>query len=242
MNFNVLTIFPEIFKIFQTGVLSKGLDDSFFINCFDIRKHAVNKHGQIDSKPYGGGEGMVMMAGPLKKSIEDIPKDNLGKVIYLSPQGQKLNQNKVIELSTLSNITLICGRYEGVDQRFVDSYVDEEISIGDFIISGGEYAAMILIDAIARNIPGTIGNQDSVTKDTFSNGLLKGPTYTRPEKFENKSVPDILLSGNHQEIEEWRGKKSLIQTYLRRPDLLNDVKLTNKQKKLLEDWESKDIL
>ena len=199
MNFNVLTIFPEIFKIFQTGVLSKGLDDSFFINCFDIRKHAVNKHGQIDSKPYGGGEGMVMMAEPLKKSIEDIPKDNLGKVIYLSPQGQKLNQNKVIELSTLSNITLICGRYEGVDQRFVDSYVDEEISIGDFIISGGEYAAMILIDAIARNIPGTIGNQDSVTKDTFSNGLLKGPAYTRPEKFENKSVPDVLLSGNHQE-------------------------------------------
>ena len=149
---------------------------------------------------------------------------------------------KVIELSTLSNITLICGRYEGVDQRFVDSYVDEEISIGDFIISGGEYAAMILIDAIARNIPGTIGNQDSVTKDTFSNGLLKGPAYTRPEKFENKSVPDVLLSGNHQEIKEWRGKKSLIQTYLRRPDLLNDVKLTNKQKKLLEDWESKDIL
>jgi len=239
VNFNVLTIFPEIFKIFQTGVLSKGLDDSFFINCFDIRKHAVNKHGQIDSKPYGGGEGMVMMAEPLKKSIEDISKDNLGKVIYLSPQGQKLNQNKVIELSTLSNITLICGRYEGVDQRFVDSYVDEEISIGDFIISGGEYAAMILIDAIARNIPGTIGNQDSVTKDTFSNGLLKGPTYTRPEKFENKSVPDVLLSGNHQEIEEWRGKKSLIQTYLRRPDLLNDVKLTNKQKKLLEDWESR---
>ena len=242
MNFNVLTIFPDIFQIFKTGVLSKGLDDSFFVNSIDIRKNAMNKHGQIDSKPYGGGEGMVMMAEPLKKSIEDIPSKKLGKVIYLSPQGKKLDQEKVLELSKLPNITFICGRYEGIDQRFIDSYVDEEISIGDFIISGGEYAAMILIDAIARNIPGNIGNKNSVIKDTFSNGLLKGPVYTRPENFENINVPDVLLSGNHKQIEEWKDKKSLIRTYLRRPDLLNDVKLTNKQKKLLEDWESKDIL
>ncbi|MDC1184066.1 tRNA (guanosine(37)-N1)-methyltransferase TrmD [Gammaproteobacteria bacterium] len=242
MNFNVLTIFPEIFEIFKSGVLSKGLDKDFHINTYDIRNHAVNKHGQIDAKPYGGGEGMVMMPEPLKNSILEIPKSELGHVIYLSPQGKKLNQDKVIELSSMKSLTLICGRYEGIDQRFIDSYVDEEISLGDFIISGGEYAALCLIDSVARNIPGTIGNQDSVNKDTFSNGLLKGPIYTRPEKFEDMDVPDVLLSGNHAAIEDWKTLNSLIQTYIRRPDLLNTVKLTKKQRKLLEEWESKDIL
>ncbi len=242
MNFNVLTIFPEIFEIFKSGVLSKGLDKDFYINTYDIRNHAVNKHGQIDAKPYGGGEGMVMMPEPLKNSILEIPKSELGHVLYLSPQGKKLNQDKVIELSTMKSLTLICGRYEGIDQRFIDSYVDEEISLGDFIISGGEYAALCLIDSVARNIPGTIGNQDSVNKDTFSNGLLKGPIYTRPEKFEDMDVPDVLLSGNHAAIEDWKTLNSLIQTYIRRPDLLNTVKLTKKQRKLLEEWESKDIL
>ena len=242
MNFNVLTIFPEIFEIFKSGVLSKGLDKDFYINTYDIRNHAVIKHGQIDAKPYGGGEGMVMMPEPLKNSILEIPKSELGHVIYLSPQGKKLNQDKVIELSTMKSLTLICGRYEGIDQRFIDSYVDEEISLGDFIISGGEYAALCLIDSVARNIPGTIGNQDSVNKDTFSNGLLKGPIYTRPEKFEDMDVPDVLLSGNHAAIEDWKTLNSLIQTYIRRPDLLNTVKLTKKQRKLLEEWESKDIL
>ena len=221
MNFNVLTIFPEIFEIIKSGVLSKGLDKDFYINTYDIRNHAVNKHGQIDAKPYGGGEGMVMMPEPLKNSILEIPKSELGHVIYLSPQGKKLNQDKVIELSSMKSLTLICGRYEGIDQRFIDSYVDEEISLGDFIISGGEYAALCLIDSVARNIPGTIGNQDSVNKDTFSNGLLKGPIYTRPEKFEDIDVPDVLLSGNHAAIEDWKTLNSLIQTYIRRPDLLN---------------------
>mgnify|MGYP005696964537 FL=1 len=142
MNFNVLTIFPEIFSLFKSGVLSKGLDKSFFINTYDIRNHAVNKHGQIDAKPYGGGEGMVMMPEPLKKSILEIPKSDLGHVIYLTPQGKRLNQDKFVELSSMKSLTLICGRYEGIDQRFINSYVDEEISLGDFIISGGEYAAL----------------------------------------------------------------------------------------------------
>lgn len=179
MNFNVLTIFPEIFDIFESGVISKALaNKNFSLNCLNIRDHAINKHGQIDAKPYGGGEGMVMMAEPLKKSLDDIPKKELGHVIYLSPQGSKLNQSKVITLSKMESLTLICGRYEGVDQRFIDKYVDEEISIGDFILSGGEYAAICLIDSIVRNIPGTIGNKESVTNDTFSNGLLKGSVYT----------------------------------------------------------------
>ena len=242
MNFNVLTIFPEIFSLFKSGVLSKGLDKSFFINTYDIRDHAINKHGQIDAKPYGGGEGMVMMPEPLKKSILEIPKSDLGHVIYLTPQGKKLNQDKVVELSSMKSLTLICGRYEGIDQRFINSYVDEEVSLGDFIISGGEYAALCLIDAVARNIPGTIGNKDSVDNDTFSNGLLKGPIYTRPEKFEDIDVPEVLLSGNHADIDDWKMLNSLIQTHLRRPDLLNTVKLTNKQRKLLEEWDSKDIL
>ena len=242
MNFNVLTIFPEIFSLFKSGVLSKGLDKSFFINTYDIRDHAINKHGQIDAKPYGGGEGMVMMPEPLKKSILEIPKSDLGHVIYLTPQGKKLNQDKVVELSSMKSLTLICGRYEGIDQRFINSYVDEEVSLGDFIISGGEYAALCLIDAVARNIPGTIGNKDSVDNDTFSNGLLKGPIYTRPEKFEDIDVPEVLLSGNHADIDDWKMLNSLIQTHLRRPDLLNTVKLTKKQRKLLEEWDSKDIL
>ena len=243
MNFNVLTIFPEIFDIFESGVISKALaNKNFSLNCLNIRDHAINKHGQIDAKPYGGGEGMVMMAEPLKKSLDDIPKEELGHVIYLSPQGSKLNQSKVITLSKMESLTLICGRYEGVDQRFIDKYVDEEISIGDFILSGGEYAAICLIDSIVRNIPGTIGNKESVTNDTFSNGLLKGSVYTRPENFEDLEVPEVLLSGNHAKIKDWKMTNSLIQTHLRRPDLLNDVKLTNKQRKLLEELTSKDIL
>ena len=243
MNFNVLTIFPEIFDIFESGVISKALaNKNFSLNCLNIRDHAINKHGQIDAKPYGGGEGMVMMAEPLKKSLDDIPKEELGHVIYLSPQGSKLNQSKVITLSKMESLTLICGRYEGVDQRFIDKYVDEEISIGDFILSGGEYAAICLIDSVVRNIPGAIGNEESVSNDTFSKGLLKGSVYTRPEIFDDLEVPKILLSGNHSKIEDWKMTNSLIQTHLRRPDLLNDVKLTNKQRKLLEESTSKDIL
>ncbi len=242
MRFNVLTIFPEIFKIFDHGVISKAIDKNFIIECYDIRKNAINKHGQIDAKPFGGGEGMVMMPEPLKKTLLDIPKNERGYIVYLSPQGKQLNQDKVIELSLMKNITLVCGRYEGVDQRFIDKYVDEEISIGDFVMSGGEYPAVCLIDAVVRNLPGTIGNSDSIENDSFYKGLLKGPVYTRPKIFDDINVPETLLSGNHAEIKEWKESKSFIQTYLRRPDLINNVKLTKKQKKLLEELASKDIL
>jgi tRNA (guanine37-N1)-methyltransferase len=242
MKFNILTIFPEIFNILNHGVISKAFEKNLSINCYDIRENAINKHGQIDGKPYGGGEGMLMMAQPLKETLSKISSKDRGHVIYLSPQGKRLSQENVINYSTMKSLTLVCGRYEGVDQRFIDKYVDEEISIGDFIISGGEYAAICLIDAIARNLPGTIGNEDSIKNDSFSNGLLKGPAYTRPEIFEDIKVPDVLLSGNHSKINEWKAQKSLINTYLRRPDLINKLKLTKKQKKLLEEWESKDIL
>ena len=211
MNFNILTIFPEIFEIFEYGVLSKAIDNNLSVKCYDIRNHAVNKHGQIDAKPYGGGEGMLMMPEPLKNTIIEIPKKELGHVVYLSPQGKKLNQNKVIELSSNGNLTVICGRYEGVDERFIDKYVDEEISIGDFIMSGGEYGAICLIDSIARNLPGTIGNQNSVDNDSFSNGFLKGPAILVQKFLKILKFPEVLLSGNHSKIKDWKEVKSLLQ-------------------------------
>tara|TARA_B100001109_G_scaffold238572_1_gene220456 strand:- start:317 stop:1048 length:732 start_codon:yes stop_codon:yes gene_type:complete len=243
MNFNVLTIFPEIFKVLNTGVISKSINKQIIsINTFDIRKNSVNKHNQIDSRPYGGGEGMVMMAQPIVKSLSEIDKRKLGNVIYLSPQGNRLTQKKVVSLASKKNITLICGRYEGIDQRVIDKYVDEEISIGDFVMSGGEYAAICLIDAVSRNIQGVLGNKDSYLKDTFSDGLLKGHVYTKPEIFESMQVPDVLLSGNHKEIEKWRIENSLLQTLAKRPDLLDKKKLSKKQRKLLEELTSKAIL
>ena len=243
MNINILTIFPEIFDILKSGVVSKAIKSkSLSINTKDIRKNSVNKHNQVDAKPYGGGEGMVMMAEPIIKSLNQINKNKIGKVIYLSPQGKKLDQRKVVSMSKLKNITLICGRYEGIDQRIIDNYVDEEISVGDFILSGGEYAALCLIDAISRHIPGTLGNRDSYLKDTFSNGLLKGDVYSKPEIFESMSAPEVLLSGNHKKIDDWRSENSLLKTFIKRPDLLDGIKLTKKQKKLLEEWASKAIL
>ena len=243
MNINILTIFPEIFDILKSGVVTKPIKDKTLnIELLDIRQNSVNKHKHIDSKPYGGGEGMVMMAEPIVKTLKQINKKNLGRVIFMSPQGKKLNQKKIISLSKLKNMTIICGRYEGIDQRIIDKYVDEEISIGDFILSGGEYAAICLVDAISRYIPGTLGNKDSYLKDTFSDGLLKGDVFTKPEIFESMKVPDVLLSGNHKKIETWRSEISLMRTLMKRPDLLEEIKLTKKQKKLLEELASKAIL
>ncbi len=243
MNINILTIFPEIFEILKFGVVSRAIrNKTLLINSFDIRANSVNKHKHIDAKPYGGGEGMVMMAEPIIKTLKKIDKKKRGHVIYLSPQGKKLNQKKIISMSKQKNITLICGRYEGIDQRIIDKYVDEEVSIGDFVLSGGEYAAVCLIDAISRHIPGTLGNKESYLKDTFSNGLLKGDVYTKPEVFESMKVPEVLLSGDHKKIEAWRIEKALIKTFLKRPDLLKNINLTKKQKKLLEEWSSNAIL
>tara|TARA_Y100000996_G_scaffold395373_1_gene360544 strand:- start:395 stop:1126 length:732 start_codon:yes stop_codon:yes gene_type:complete len=243
MNFNILTIFPEIFDIFNVGLISKSIKKKLIkINTFDIRENSVNKHNHVDSKPYGGGEGMVMMAEPLVKTLSSIKKRQLGKVIYLSPQGKQLDQKRVKSLAVRKNITLICGRYEGIDQRVIEKYVDEEISIGDFVLSGGEYAAICLIDAISRHIPGVLGNKDSYLKDTFSDGLLKGNVYTKPEIFEDMQVPEVLLSGNHREIQKWKLENSLLQTFLKRPDLLAKKKLSKKHKKLLEELASKAIL
>ena len=243
MNINIITLFPEIFKSLQFGLLGQAIDQKrIHINIFDLRKNAINSYGQVDDKPYGGGEGMVLMAEPLERTINSIPNIQKGHVINMSPQGNNFSQSKAKELAKQNNITIIAGRYEGIDQRFINQYVDEEISTGDYILSGGEFAALILIDACSRFIPGVIGNKKSVDLDTFSNGLLKGPVFTRPEKFNDSKVPDVLLSGDHERIKQWKENNALKRTFERRPELLNDIKLTKKQKKLLEEWVSKDIL
>ena len=243
MNINIITLFPEIFEALSYGLLGQAIErEDIKINIFNLREHQINKHGQVDDKPYGGGQGMVLMAEPLEKSLNDIPTNLLGRVINLSPQGRLLNHQKAKELSSLSSITIISGRYEGIDERFISQYVDEEISIGDFVLSGGEFAALSLIDSLSRFIPGVIGNKQSVDQDSLSQGFLKGPVFTRPENFNSESVPEVLLSGDHKKIQEWKDDQALIRTFKRRPELLKSVKLTKKQKKLLEDLASKRIL
>ena len=243
MNINIITLFPEIFEALSYGLLGKAIErEDIKINIFNLREHQINKHGQVDDKPYGGGEGMVLMAEPLEKSLNDVPTNILGRVINLSPQGSLLTHQKAKELSSLSSITIISGRYEGIDERFISQYVDEEISIGDFVLSGGEFAALSLIDSLSRFIPGVIGNKQSVDQDSLSQGFLKGPVFTRPENFNSESVPEVLLSGDHKKIQEWKDDQALIRTFKRRPELLKSVKLTKKQKKLLEDLASKRIL
>ena len=243
MNINIITLFPEIFEALNYGLLGQAIErEDIKINIFNLREHQINKHGQVDDKPYGGGQGMVLMAEPLEKSLNDIPTNVLGKVINLSPQGSLLNHQKAKELSSLSSITIISGRCEGIDERFISQYVDEEISIGDFVLSGGEFAALSLIDSLSRFIPGVIGNKRSVDLDSLSQGFLKGPVFTRPENFNSESVPEVLLSGDHKKIQEWKDNQALIRTFERRPELLKNIKLTKKQKKLLEDLASKRIL
>jgi len=243
MNINIITLFPEIFEALSYGLLGQAIErEDIKINIFNLREHQINKHGQVDDKPYGGGQGMVLMAEPLEKSLNDVPTNILGRVINLSPQGSLLNHQKARELSSLSSITIISGRYEGIDERFISQYVDEEISIGDFVLSGGEFAALSLIDSLSRFIPGVIGNKQSVDQDSLSQGFLKGPVFTRPENFNSESVPEVLLSGDHKKIQEWKDDQALIRTFKRRPELLKSVKLTKKQKKLLEDLASKRIL
>ena len=243
MNINIITLFPEIFEALNYGLLGQAINrEDIKINIYNLRKHQINRHGQVDDKPYGGGEGMVLMAEPLEKSLKDIPGEILGKIINLSPQGKLLNHEKSKELSSLKSVTIISGRYEGIDERFISQYVDEEISIGDFVLSGGEFAALSLIDSISRFIPGVIGNKNSVDLDSLSQGFLKGPVFTRPENFNSEPIPEILLSGDHAKIQEWKDKQALIRTFERRPELLESIKLTKKQKKLLEDLASKRIL
>lgn len=223
MEINVITLFPEMVEqTLRYGVIGKALESGLLkLNCFNPRDFAENKHNRVDDKPFGGGAGMVMMYDPLVRTLAHISaQKETGLVVFLSPQGEKLEQTHCNKWVSLSNITLLCGRYEGVDQRFIDRYVDKEISIGDYVISGGEMAACVVIDAMARQIDGVLGSDESAQTDSFMNGRLGYPQYTRSEMLGQSGVPSVLLSGHHEAIQKWRDAESLAITKRKRPDLL----------------------
>ncbi len=233
MKFDILTLFPEIFKPLYESIIGKAIKKGIIdINIIDIRDFSKDKHKKVDDTPYGGGAGMVIRPDVVYDAYTSIKKDN-AKVIYLSPQGKVLDQKKVENLSKEKHIILLCGHYEGIDQRVLDEIVDEEISIGDYVLTGGEIPAMVLIDSVARNIEGVI-SKESTSEETFSNGLLEYPQYTRPEIFKDKQVPEILLSGHHENINKWRRNESIKNTYLKRKDLLEKVNLSKDDVKYLE--------
>ena len=239
MYFKVLTIFPEMFDPFWAhGIIRRAIEHKIiFASTINIRDYARDRHQVTDDRPYGGGSGMVMKPEPLAAAIRTATREipAAGKVM-LTPQGRPFDQNMARELATLDGLILICGRYEGVDERICHDLIDYEISIGDFVLTGGELAAMIIVDAVTRLIPGALGGQDAAQNDSFSNGLLEHAHYTRPRNYEGREVPEVLLSGHHQEIEKWRLESSLMRTLLKRSDLLRQKNLDRKEIKILEKW------
>lgn len=233
MQFDVLTLFPEMFEPLNESIIGRAKEKGLInINLINIRDFSKNKHKKVDDTPYGGGAGMVMMPDVVYDAYKSLNFED-AKVIYMSPQGQKLNQKKVVELSKEKHIILLCGHYEGIDQRVIDEIVDEEISIGDYVLTGGELPAMIVIDSVSRYIDGVL-KDDSTKEESFSEGLLEYPQYTRPEIFNGKQVPEVLLSGHHENIDKWRREQSLINTKKKRPDLLENIELSEKDKRILE--------
>jgi len=219
MKFDILTLFPEMFEGINKSIIGKAVEKNLIeINLINIRDFSKDKHKKVDDTPYGGGAGMVMKPDVVYDAYQSIKSDNT-KVIYLSPKGKTLNQEKVKELSKEKHIILLCGHYEGIDQRVLDEIVDEEISIGDYVLTGGELPAMVLIDSVSRYVEGVI-TSESVEEESFSNGLLEYPQYTRPEIFLDKKVPEVLLSGHHENIRKWREEEALKITRSNRPDLL----------------------
>ncbi|MBU4483604.1 MAG: tRNA (guanosine(37)-N1)-methyltransferase TrmD [Actinomycetia bacterium] len=229
LKIDVVTIFPDMFdNIIEFGVLKEAFKKNICqLNIYNLRDFSNYKHGRVDDRPYGGGPGMVLMPEPIDNAITFIKKKNKikkkekQKVVLLSPRGEKLNQNKLKYLSNLENIILICGRYEGVDQRVIDSLIDSEISIGDYVLTGGEIPAMVIIDGAIRLLPGVVGKEESLKSESFEDNLLDYSQYTRPPVFKGMDVPKILLSGNHKDIQKWRKEKSLEITRIKRPDLID---------------------
>ena len=236
MLFDILTIFPELFSSpLQEGILRRALAaGKITVNLHNIRDYAYDKHRMTDDRPFGGGEGMVMKPEPLAACLEGIQQEEPGRVILLSPRGRTFNQQEAVRLAGYSHLVLVCGRYEGVDERFTLQSVDEEISIGDYILTGGELAAMILVDSITRLLPGVLGCSGSAENDTFSHGLLKHPQYTRPREFGGRAVPQELLSGNHAEIADYRFVESVRVTLERRPELLCRITFNRHERRLLD--------
>lgn len=237
MNFYVLTLFPQMIEDgLNHSIIKRAVEQGIVnIKATDIRDYANNKHNQVDDYPYGGGAGMVIKAEPVYNAYSDIKKKSgESRVIYMSPQGRKFNQRIAEELSGEENIILLCGHYEGIDERVIEEIVTDEISVGDYVLTGGELAAMIVIDAVSRLIPGVLNKEKSFVEESFSNNLLEYPQYTRPAEFMKRKVPDILLSGNHGKIELWRREKSIERTYLKRPELLEEAELSEWETEFLK--------
>lgn len=235
MKFDVLTLFPEIIQNYCSYSIMKRAKeaDIISVNTVNPRDYTLDKHKKVDDTPYGGGSGMVMKPDVVYEAYKSV-KDENAKVIYMSPQGKVLNQNKVIELSKEKHLIILCGHYEGIDQRVIDKIVDEEISIGNYVLTGGELPAMVLIDSVSRYVDGVL-NEGSTIEESFSQGILEYPQYTRPEIFEEINVPEILQSGHHENINKWRKKQALKNTYYKRPELLKNVDLSEEDKKYLEE-------
>ena len=239
MNVCILTLFPELFVPFwDHGIIRRAVQgNKLYPLTINIRDHAEGRHRVADDRPYGGGCGMVMKPDPLSKALmaakTQLPQ---ATTLLLSPQGRPFDQALAGSLATVEALILVCGRYEGVDERFIDNHVDAEISIGDYVLTGGELGAMVVTDAVARLIPGVLGNEGSAESDTFSDGLVEYAHYTRPPAYEDHGVPGVLLSGNHQEIDRWRRESALMRTVLKRPDLLEQRHLSAEERKTLEKW------
>ncbi|MDO6563246.1 tRNA (guanosine(37)-N1)-methyltransferase TrmD [Amphritea sp. 1_MG-2023] len=240
MWIGVITLFPEMFEaVTRHGVTGRAVRNGLLdLQCWNPREFTQDKHRTVDDRPYGGGPGMLMKVQPLRDAIQAAKKTAGGqaRVIYLSPQGRRLDHAGVQELAAEERLILVAGRYEGIDERLVETEIDEEWSLGDFVLSGGELPAMVMVDAVSRLVPGVLGHQDSATEDSFSDGLLDCPHYTRPEKLDDMSVPDVLLSGNHESIRRWRLKQQLGRTWKRRPELLQDLELNKEQQTLLNEF------
>lgn len=248
MIFDVISLFPETFAaITKQGVTARAFEKKLVsLQCWNPRDFTVDQHQTVDDRPYGGGPGMVMLAEPLEKTIMAVKRKHADqgrqpKVIHLSPSGEQLTHKKVVALSQEESLILLTSRYEGVDQRLLDQQVDEELSIGDYVLSGGELPAMVLMDAIIRLLPGVLGDAASAEQDSFVNGLLDYMHYTRPEHYKGLQVPDVLLSGNHEKVRQWRLKQSLRLTRAKRPDLLTARSLTKEEARLLAEIEQEQV-
>lgn len=233
LRIDILTLFPDMFDVFNHSIIHRAkVNGIVSINTFDIRDFTMDKHRKVDDYPYGGGAGMIMAAQPLVDAIRHVKKQNNGKVIFLGPRGITFNQALAKDMSNEKELIFVCGHYEGIDER-VFKYIDMEVSLGDFILTGGEIACIPIVDSICRMVPGVLASSESYTEESFYNGLLEYPQYTRPDVFEGEHVPQVLTSGHHENIKKWRKLQSLKMTMERRPDLFNKYKLTEEEKKLL---------
>lgn len=233
MKFDVISLFPELIELYtNNGIIGRAVENGLFeIDCVNLRDYSEDKHKKVDDYPYGGGPGMLLKPEPMFKALDTIKKHN-SYIIYLSPKGNLFNQKKAKELSEQEHVVLIAGHYEGIDQRIIDKYVDEEISMGDYVLTSGELPVLLIVDAVGRLIPGVLGSDESSVEESHSNNLLEYPQYTRPESYLGLDVPEVLLSGHHKKIEEWRRFKAIEITLKRRPDIIQDKSIIEEYNKL----------